>query len=107
MENDEQRKMFLAGIGRDRALEIVVNVVLPFAYAHGQVLGDEALSQAALDRYRQVPAPAYNQVTRHMRSQVFGTYGGPRTARQHQGLLHLFHSCCSQARCSDCELSRA
>ncbi len=94
-------------IGPDRALVIASNVILPFAYAFGQSWDDERLSQEALQSYALVPSPALNQVTRHMILQLGGASkkGLIRTARREQGLLHLFHSYCTRARCTECGLS--
>lgn len=94
-------------IGRGRALEMAVNAVLPFAYAYGQALGDEKLSQAALGAYALLPSPGSNQITRHMGRQILGAYHArlAGSARRQQGLLHLFRAYCTQGRCGTCPLA--
>ncbi|MDO8691629.1 MAG: DUF2851 family protein [Dehalococcoidia bacterium] len=101
------RALFRRLVGPDRALEIMANVLLPFVYSYGQAKGEEWRSEAALERYALLPSPASNQVTRHMMLQVLGssTTAIAGTARRQQGMLHLFHSYCTRARCTECGLS--
>ncbi len=98
----EQARPWL--IGRGRAMEVVVNVLLPGCYALGQVHGDEPLSAAALGCYRRFPATPGNRISRYMAQQVAG--GVPRglrlTAARQQGLLHLFHEWCAGRWCERC-----
>ncbi|MDP2660337.1 MAG: DUF2851 family protein, partial [Dehalococcoidia bacterium] len=101
------RSLFRGLVGPDRALEIMANVLLPFVYSYGQAMGEEWRSEAALERYALLPSPASNQVTRHMMLQILGS-ASPAiagTARRQQGMLHLFHSYCTRARCTECGLS--
>lgn len=95
-------------IGPGRALEVAANVLLPFAHALGQTVGDEELSQAAEDTFCRLLAPCSNQVTRHMAGQLMAHPDARAlaTARRHQGLLHLFHSYCTRGRCGVCPLGR-
>jgi hypothetical protein len=89
-------------IGKGRAREMLANVVLPFAYARGQALGEASLAQAALDAYHRLPRLEGNQVTRHMEGQLSAGRGVVNSARRQQGLLHLFQAYCSQGRCGGC-----
>jgi len=88
-------------IGQERAGEIVVNVLLPFAAAWGACNGDRELEQAASQAFLVYPRGAGNHVTRHMALQLAGP-GNPglvQSACQEQGLVHLFKGWC---RCRDC-----
>ena len=98
--------LFRGLVGPDRALEIMANVLLPFSYSYGQAMGEEWRSRAALDLYARLPSPASNQVTRHMSLQILGSASPSisRSARRQQGLLHLFYSYCTKARCRECGL---
>ena len=96
-------------VGRGRALEIVVNVLLPGCFAFGQTRGDETLSAAALRCYQRLPATPENRVTSYMAEEI--ATGLPRRlyrgAARQQGLLHLFHSWCAERRCDHCPAARA
>lgn len=91
-------------IGRPRAAEIVVNVLLPLAHALGSATERPDLAAAALLSYRALPAGPWNRVTRAMAAQLFGPPGArlcAGAARQ-QGLLHLYKRWCWERRCDAC-----
>lgn len=91
-------------IGRPRAFEIVVNVLLPLAYAAGRSdLGDE-LAATALLTYLALPAGPWYRPTLAMAAQLFGPAGRRlcQTAARQQGLLHLFKRWCWERRCERC-----
>ena len=54
-------------IGRHRAGDMVVNCVLPFLHALGQVEGDAGLSERAVEVYHAFPKLQENEITREMR----------------------------------------
>lgn len=86
-------------VGRSRALEIAVNVVLPVASA----LGDEARAGALFAR---LPRPAVYGRTRFIENALASE--GLRVAvnaRRAQGLLALHAGWCSSSGCGRCPLS--
>jgi len=94
-------------IGQGRAREVVVNIVLPFAFAWAEANFQSSLAEAALRLYRIYPRAGDNEVTRGL-IKLLGT-GAPGlvdSARRQQGLLHLDKTLCRPRRCSDCPLSR-
>jgi hypothetical protein len=91
-------------IGAGRAGEVVVNVLLPFAYALGQATSEPALSERALGLYRRYPSGPPNRVVREMAVQVGGA-DGPKLARgacRQQGLIHLYRHWCDSRDCAHC-----
>jgi hypothetical protein len=91
-------------LGRDKAGEIVVNVILPFTFSWWQATGERELQQKALQLYLEHPKLAGNEITCHMVKQLFIEHNSGLTACQHQGLIHLFKDYCCQAKCSECPL---
>lgn len=90
-------------IGRGRARDIVVNVVLPFAWAWAQVGGEPELERNAWELYRRHPRLAENAITRGMARLLLGRCRWmPCSAQRQQGLLHLFHSFCREGNCAQC-----
>ncbi len=81
-------------IGRDRAIELAVNVVLPFVHAWAGVRGDRLLMGQCVDLYHAVPRPADNEITREMKRLLSLKEGGAlvKGARRHQGLIHLYRN---------------
>jgi hypothetical protein len=91
-------------VGAGRAGEVVVNVLLPFAYALGQASSETALSDRALALYRRYPSGPPNRVVREMALQVGGA-DGPKIARgacRQQGLIHLYRHWCDSRDCAHC-----
>ncbi len=79
-------------IGRGRADEMAVNVVLPFFYAWARMAREPSVMSICLDVYARYPRMGDNRITREMRRLLFSD-GGPRvvtTARRQQGLIHLY-----------------
>jgi hypothetical protein len=94
-------------LGRARAADIVINVLLPFAVAWGQVNSCPELAEKAGDLYRHYPALTTNTLERHMCRQ-FGIDGNMvNTARRQQGLLHIFKTLCSVGGCQSCPMNQA
>jgi hypothetical protein len=91
-------------VGAGRAGEVVINVLLPFAYALGQAASDTTLSERALALYRCYPSGPPNRVVREMALQVGGA-AGPGLARgacRQQGLIHLYRHWCDTRDCARC-----
>lgn len=78
-------------IGRDRALDMAVNVVLPALHAWGRREEDQPLTLSCLGLYQQAPGLAENEITREMEG-LLGLTGPShvRGAMRQQGLLHLY-----------------
>ena len=58
------KTMAPALIGKNRAREIIINVLLPFFYARAHLLGDPGLGRRCLELYRSFPPGQENEVTR-------------------------------------------
>lgn len=90
-----------SGIGKARAMEMTVNIVLPLAAAWAQRGGDSALYAKALALYEAHPTMNTNSVlresVRYLQSRGFST-GTCRGARQQQGTMHLYKSNLVQPR---------
>ena len=81
-------------IGADRASDLAVNVVLPFARAWGNLSRDGGLSTAALALYRAWPPLQENAVTQEA-ARLLGVEGADgkdlrRSARRQQGLIRVY-----------------
>jgi hypothetical protein len=91
-----------AFVGRSRALEMLVNVVLPAAAASG----DGALAGRAWSLYGQLPRPAVYGATKFLENALASEgIRVPVNARRAQGLLGLQRSWCTRDGCGRCALS--
>jgi hypothetical protein len=92
-------------LGRHRAADIVVNVLLPFAFAWARSGPRPDLAQAALTVNRRYPRLSANALEKHMRAQLGVVDGMVGSAQQQQGLIHIYETQCTQGRCQVCELN--
>jgi hypothetical protein len=89
-------------VGRSRAIEIIVNVVLPAAVASG----DAALAAKARALFARLPRPAAYGVTRFIENAIASEgIRVPLNARRAQGLLALHRDWCGANGCGRCPLS--
>ncbi len=91
-------------LGSRRAADIVVNIILPFAFAWGKITSPPELMNKALNLYRSYPKLAVNSVERHMSKQLGLNSSLANSARRQQGLIHIYSSLCTQGRCNCCPL---
>ena len=93
-------------LGNSKAGEIVVNVVLPFAFSWGELADEARLADKAIELYRNYPRLAENCITHHMTKQLCLEEPSDFTACHQQGLIHVFRNYCREGRCSQCPLAR-
>jgi hypothetical protein len=93
-------------LGGGRAGEIAVNVVLPFIAAWSGLHHDTRLQERSITAYKRFSRLEDNQITRHMKEQLFrGTMPGLNAARQ-QGLIHIYRTSCRQRDCAECMIAQ-
>ena len=94
-------------IGRGRAREVVVNIVLPFAYAWAEANQQSELAEQALALYRGYPPSGGNEITRGLTKLLGdGSAALVNSARRQQGLIHLDKTYCRERKCGECPLAR-
>ena len=91
-------------LGNSKAAEILVNVVLPFAFSWGEITNEARLAEKAMELYRDYPRLAEHCITRHMTKQLNLEEFPDFTACHQQGLIHIFRNYCREGRCSQCSL---
>ncbi len=90
-------------VGADRAGEIAMNVVLPFALIYGLRTENEPLVTAAERAWDTYPATRGNSITRAMTDQLGGPGGlRVRTGRLQQGLIAVYNDRCKARMCATC-----
>jgi len=91
-------------LGNSKAGEIIVNVVLPFAFSWGELTADAKITENALELYRNYPKLSENYLIYHMKKQVALEDSVNLTACHQQGLIHIFRNYCCEGRCGQCPL---
>jgi len=99
------KKRSSALLGRERASEIVINVILPFACVWGEISSDLILKRKAAEIYRRYPRPEENELTRHMKQQLLLKPDTRLSACQQQGLIHIFKTYCRLRNCTACPVA--
>jgi hypothetical protein len=92
-------------LGNSKVSEIIVNVVLPFAFSWGELNDDAKIKENALELYRNYPKLSGNYLTQHMKKQVGLEESFDLTACHQQGLFHIFKNYCCEGRCGQCPLA--
>ena len=93
-------------IGRGRAIELLVNAVLPWAAALAYRVGGLQLARLAHDQFGALPiSDHYGRLT--FLEALLGNNGEPPdlNARRQQGLLALYKQECTQGGCGSCVFS--
>lgn len=94
----------LALVGRARALEILINVVLPVACCGD----DDVLAGRARALFARLPRPAVYGATKFIEAALASEgVRVPINARRAQGLLELQRNWCTQGGCGRCGLSES
>ena len=101
----KSRTKIAALLGRSKADEITVNVILPFAFSWGELTDESGLSEGAIGLYRSYPSLAGNCLTQHMEEQLGLEESLCLTACHQQGLIHIFKDYCREGRCRECPVS--
>jgi len=93
-------------LGRWRAADIAVNVLLPFTLARSKLNCRPEVERRAFDLYRRYPRLAVNTVERHMMKQLGLNSSLVNSAQRQQGLIHIYNTLCTQGKCQCCRLSQ-
>ncbi len=101
----ESRTRMAAILGPGKAREIVINVLLPFAFAWGKLAKEPGVTRKAMALSRGYPKEPSNEVTRHMTEQLGLDPACRLRACHQQGLIHIFRNYCREGRCSECHLA--
>ncbi len=94
-------------VGRGRAREMVINVILPFCFAWDGVNASGASNERAFDLYRRYPKSGGNRITRLLGEMLGSGRACPivRGAVGQQGLIHIYKVFCKTGRCGICPLN--
>ena len=91
-------------IGKDRAAEIVVNIILPCMLAYADEINDGKLLATCRAMYAQSTPLPENSITRKMKSLIFSSPSQQLidTVRKQQGLIQLKKNVCLSVECRNC-----
>jgi hypothetical protein len=91
-------------LGRQRAAEIIINVILPFTFSQSQMAAEPMLGQKVREIYTSYPRLAVNAIERHMQRQLAIGPDLLNSACRQQGLIQIYKAYCTQGKCGECGL---
>ncbi len=105
-ESDNEAAKTRYIVGSDRARDIVVNVVLPLAFAYANEVNDMRLGNEIIQLFFQYPGLADNEIFRRLRKRIIGTQSVKGDyvvgVRHQQGMIHLSKLFCRKGYCEKC-----
>lgn len=94
-------------VGKTRASEIVLNVLLPALYGDYQKRGDASHQHNILDLYATYPKGLTSDLSNSVMSDLLGDAYQAKSAMIEQGLIELRKSYCEPFRCLECAIGQA
>lgn len=91
-------------IGRHRANDIIINVILPMALIYSQRLHDQKLQNLITKLYNGYPILQDNKITRYFADRVLREkyHLIINSASRQQGLIHIYKWFCEVQNCDNC-----
>jgi hypothetical protein len=93
-------------LGEARQHDIVVNTILPLCSLYAFIFNRENLNEHILNVAAAIPPLEDNFITRKMEKQLLKGRLRLGSAREQQGVIHLFKRYCCSGRCSECEVGK-
>lgn len=94
-------------VGRGRAHEIIVNVLIPFTLAYAEWAQQDRVGETARLLWETLPSGPKNSLVAATLEQICGSQQiVPERARTQQGLLHLYWRGCRVRRCYECPVAQ-
>ncbi len=91
-------------LGRERARDIVINVLMPYMQFRAGC-GSSKFSSDLTDKlFHLYPRCESNSIERHMREQLGLAAGQIKTACLQQGMIHIYRQYCIRGKCRECRL---
>lgn len=92
-------------LGSNRADEIVLNVIIPFAYVYFELFDKKFFSQKVLKIYTEIKCETENSIVKEMAA-LLKIDSHWQKAVIYQGLLELYRSFCSKHNCTGCRIGQ-
>jgi hypothetical protein len=94
-------------VGKERARDIVINIVLPVSLAYAAEIEDSLLKINIIQLYKVYPKVSSNAIIKDMSKKLFGAVKSANqfinTAARQQGLIHLYKLYCHREECNRCQ----
>ena len=93
-------------IGKSRADDIVLNVVIPICLLYARIFKDKEVRHGALEIFEECPGLSDNTITRIIEKQLIKQKFKLDSAMLQQGALQLYKFYCVEERCKECAIGK-
>lgn len=104
---ERTNKLLTTLVGRNRADDIILNVVVPISFLYARIFKDKDARQGTLKLLQHCPPLSRNTVTNTIEQQVIKGRFDLDSAMLQQGALQLYKFYCVDERCSECAVGKA
>ena len=94
-------------IGRHRADEILLNVIIPICLLYARIFKDKEVRHGILKIFEQCPPLSDNTITRTMERQLMRGRLRLDSAMIQQGTVQLYKCYCVEERCGECAIGKS
>ncbi|MBN1154896.1 DUF2851 family protein [candidate division KSB1 bacterium] len=90
-------------IGKDRAVDIITNIIIPGVHAYAEEAEDTMLMLYSIELFKHCSSQSSNSIIREMiKTLGIQDTKSIKTALRQQGLIHLYKSYCRRGECDLC-----
>jgi hypothetical protein len=93
-------------VGKERARDIMLNVVFPLCFLYARIFKDAALRKEVLTLFSLLPRSSENTVTKKIQQQLVREKFSMKTSMYQQGAIQLYNYFCADAKCGECEIGK-
>jgi hypothetical protein len=91
-------------IGKDRIMNIIINVIKPLLFKYGSVTRNVSLVESVIHHFKNSKySISSNEISRVMKSQLNYRI---RKVSEEQGMIQLHNFYCIKGRCNECEIGK-
>jgi hypothetical protein len=103
---EEPGTAFRALVGKQRADDMVVNVIIPIVLLYARIFKEKSVREEALSLLAASPAAGENTIVRQFEAELIRNKFPVTSAYLQQGLLRLHKGYCTQGRCRECAVGK-
>ena len=92
-------------IGAARVGDVIINGLIPFIMLYAVIFHNRLIHSHALKVFRAHAPLQGNTVTTYVERELFRDQLRLRSAREQQGAIQLYRTCCRAGKCADCPLA--
>jgi hypothetical protein len=93
-------------VGKERAIELIINVIIPISLLYARIFKKTNVRKNALSLFENIKSSKSNAVLKIIDEQLVKSRFKLDTASLYQGAVQLFKFYCAERKCADCEIGK-